>query len=138
MKVLGCLGFYSCYIKNLLVDSQPFHDLKNDSTPFHWTEERETLFNSIKKRIHKKTVLAVPSTYYPFHIRMDSSNVGRGCIFIQQFHEGKRNISCNSRVFDKGEQKNVYSSSRTIWNRNSSPDIRTLHNWITISYLPIL
>ena len=24
MKVLGCLGFYSCYIKNLHVDSQPF------------------------------------------------------------------------------------------------------------------
>ena len=27
MKVLGCLGFYSCYIKNLHVDSQPFYDL---------------------------------------------------------------------------------------------------------------
>ena len=24
MKVLGCLGFYSCYIKNLHVDSQPY------------------------------------------------------------------------------------------------------------------
>ena len=37
MKVLGCLGFYSCYIKNLNVDSQPFYDLIEDSTPFHWT-----------------------------------------------------------------------------------------------------
>ena len=37
MKVLGCLGFYSCYIKNLHVDSQPFYDLIKDSTPFHWT-----------------------------------------------------------------------------------------------------
>ena len=27
MKILGCLGFYSCYIKNLHVDSQPFYDL---------------------------------------------------------------------------------------------------------------
>ena len=35
MKVLGCLGFYSCYIKNLHVDSQPFYDLIKDSTPFH-------------------------------------------------------------------------------------------------------
>ena len=26
MKVLGCLGLYSCYIKNLHVDSQPFFD----------------------------------------------------------------------------------------------------------------
>ena len=27
MKVLGCLGFYSCFIKNLHVDSQPFYEL---------------------------------------------------------------------------------------------------------------
>ena len=49
MKVLGCLGFYSRYIKNLHVDSQPFYDLIKVSTPFHWTGEHEALFNSIKK-----------------------------------------------------------------------------------------
>ena len=62
MKVLGCLGFYSYYIKNLHVDSQPFYDLIRDSSPFHWTEEHEALFNSIKAKIHKDTVPAVPST----------------------------------------------------------------------------
>ena len=105
MKVLGCLGFYSCYIKSLQVDSQPFYDLIKDSTPFYWTEEHEALFNSIKERIHKDTVLAVPSTDYPFHIHVDSSNVRTGCILIQQFPEGERIISFNSRVFDKAEQK---------------------------------
>ena len=105
MKVFGCLGFYSCYIKNLHVDSQPIYDLIEDSLPFHWTEEHETLFNSIKERIHKDTVLTVPSTNYTFHIHVDSSNLGKGCIFIQQFPEGKRIISLNSRVFDKAEQK---------------------------------
>ena len=43
MKVLGCLGFYSCYIKNLHVDSQPFYDLIKDSTPFHWTYEHQKI-----------------------------------------------------------------------------------------------
>ena len=105
MKVLGCLGFYSCYFKNLHVNSQTFCDLIKDSTPFHWTEEHESLFNSIKERIHNFTVLAVPSTEYPFHIHVDSSNVDTGCILIQQFPEGKRFISFNSRVFDKAEQK---------------------------------
>ena len=41
MKVLGCLGFYSCHIRNLHVDNHPFYDLVEDSTPFHWTEEHE-------------------------------------------------------------------------------------------------
>ena len=27
MKLLGCLDFYCCYIKNLHVDSQPFYEL---------------------------------------------------------------------------------------------------------------
>ena len=105
MKVLGCLGFYSCYIKNLHVDSQPFYDLIKDSTPFHWTHEHEKLFQAIKDRISEDTILAVPSTDYPFHIHVDSSNVGTGCILIQQFPEGKRVISFNSRIFDKAEQK---------------------------------
>ena len=105
MKVLGCLASYSCYIKNLHVDSQPFYDLIKDSTSFHWTDEHEKLFQSIKDRISEDTRLAVPSKDYPFHIHVDSSNVGTGCILIQQFPEGKRIISFNSRVFDKTEQK---------------------------------
>ena len=105
MKVMGCLGFYSCYIKNLHLDSQPFYDLIKDSTRFYWTEEHGKLINSIKERIRKDTDLAVPSTDYPFHIHADSSNVGTGSILIQQFPEGKRIILFNSRVFDKTEQK---------------------------------
>ena len=138
MKVLGCLGFYKCYIMNLHNDSQPSYDLIKGSTPCHWTEGHEKLFNSIKERIHKDTVLAVPSTDYPFHIHVDSSNVGTGCILIQQFPERKRIISFNSRAFDKTQHKNVHSSSRTMCNRISSPHIRTLHYRITISHLSLL
>ena len=114
-KVLGCLGFYSCYIKNLYVrDSQPFYDMIKDSTSFHWTDEHEKLFQSIKDRISEDTILAVPSTDYPFHIHVDSSNVGTGCILIQQFPEGKRIISFNSRVFDKAEQKMLHSTESFV------------------------
>ena len=105
MKVLGCLGFYSCYIKNLHVDSQPFYDFIRDSTPFQWTHEHENLFQSIKDRISEVTILAVPSTDYPFHIHVDSSNVGTSYILIQKFPEGKRIISFNSGIFAKAKQK---------------------------------
>ena len=105
MKILGCLGFYSCYIRNLHGDSQPLYYLIKDSTLFHWTHEHEKLFQAIKDRISEDTILAVPSTNYPFHIHVDSSNEGTGCILIQQFPEGKQIISFNSRIFDKAEQK---------------------------------
>ena len=105
MKLLGCLGFYSCYIKKLHVDSQLFYDSIYDSTPFHWTYEYEKLFQSIKDRINEDTILAVPATDYLFHIHVGSSIVGTGCTLMQQFPEGKRIISFNSRNFDKAEHK---------------------------------
>ena len=101
MIVLGCLGFYSCYIKIFHIDSKPFYDLIRDPTSFHWTEEHKKIFQMIKDRISEDTILAIPSPDYPFHIHVDSSNVATGCILIQQFPERKRIISFNSRVFDK-------------------------------------
>ena len=68
-------------------------------------EQHEALFNQIKERISEDTILAVPSTEDPFHIHVDTSNVGTGCILVQQFPEGKRIVSFHSRVFDKAEQK---------------------------------
>ena len=50
-KVLGWLGCYCCYMKNLHVNCQPFCDLIKDSTPFHWTNEHEKFSESIKNRI---------------------------------------------------------------------------------------
>ena len=79
MKILGCFGFYSCYIRNVHVDSQPFYDLIMDSTLLHWTHEHETQFQSVKDRFSEDTILAVTSTDYPFHTHVDSSNIGKGC-----------------------------------------------------------
>ena len=75
------------------------------TTPFHWTNDHEKLIQSIKDRISEDNILAVPSTDYPLHIHVDSSNVGKGCILIQQFLEGKPIIFFNWRNFDKAEQK---------------------------------
>ena len=87
------------------MDSKPFYDLIRDSTSFHWTEEQEKIFQMIKDRISEDAIPAMPSTEYPFHIHVDSSNIGTGCILIQQFPKRKPIISFNSRIFDKAEQK---------------------------------
>ena len=105
MRVLVCLGFYSSYIKNLLVDSKPFHELTRDDVPFERTAEHETLFNDLKDRIGEDTILAIPSERYLFRIHVDSSSVGTGFILVQELPEGKRIVSSNSRIFNKSEQK---------------------------------
>ena len=105
VKVIGCLGFCSCYIKNLHVGSPPLYESIKDTTPFKWTEQHEEHFKEIKTRITEDNTLEVPLTEYPFHIHVDSSNVGIGCILVQQYPDGKRIVSFNSRVFDDAERK---------------------------------
>ena len=94
-----------CYIKNFHVDSKPFYDLNRDSTSISWIEVHEKIFQMIMDRISEDTILAIPSTEYFFPIHVDSFNPGTGRILIQQFPEGKRIISFNSRFFDEAEQK---------------------------------
>ena len=63
-----------------------------------------------KFKEHKQEVChdisnAFPSNDPPFHIHADSSNLGTGCVLIEDFLNRKRMISANSRGFDKAEQK---------------------------------
>ena len=75
------------------------------SALFYWTENHERIFQIRKDIINEDTIFTIPSTEYLFHIHVDSSNEGTGCILIQQFPGGKRIIFFNSRIFDKAEQK---------------------------------
>ena len=71
------------------MDSKAFCDLTIDSTTFHWINEHEKLLQSIKDRVSEGTIPAVPSTDYPFHVHVDSSNVCTRCILTQTFPKKK-------------------------------------------------
>ena len=99
MKCFVCLGFYSCYIKNLHVDSQPFYDMIKDWTPFHWTHEHGKLFQSVKNRIIEDTILAVPSCDYRFQILVDSSKMSELAVFQSNSFLGENESSPSTRGF---------------------------------------
>ena len=101
MRILVSLSFYSTLIKNLHVDSKPSYELLRDDVPFKWTKEHEELFRNIKDRISEETIIAVRNPKYPFHFHVDSSSIGFGSILVQEFPNGKRIVSFNSRVLTK-------------------------------------
>ena len=76
----------------------------------------------------------MPSTDYPFHIHVDSSYVGTGCILIPQFPAGKRIISFYSKIFDKAEQK-MSTLHRQLCGIVSA--IQTYEHYIIGSLFPI-
>ena len=101
LKVMSCLGVYSCSLENCHANSQLFYILSKVLTSPHWTDEHENCFQSIKEKISEDTNFAVHSRDYTFLFLVTSSKVGTGCILIEQFPEGERILSFNTRVFDK-------------------------------------
>ena len=72
---------------------------------FKWEGEHKKELNTIKEKFALDISLANLNANCPFHIHADSSNLGNGCILIQQFPDRRRIVSANSRVFDKAERK---------------------------------
>ena len=105
MRVIGSFGWYSHYMKNLRVNCKPLHELTHDNTPFHWTNEHDQVFKQIKEDISSGTVLAIPDVSYPFHIHLDSSNVGTFSILIQEFRE-RKGLFLSIREFSTKLNKN--------------------------------
>ena len=105
LRVLGMMGFYRTCILNFHIDAKPLYDLTKDTTLFKWLPEHEKVFTDLKQRFCHDISKAFPSNEYPFHIHADSSNLGTGCVLIQDFPDRKRMISANSRVFDRLNRK---------------------------------
>ena len=90
LGVLVVMGFYSTYIINFHVDAKCLYELANSSDKFHWLPCHEEVFQKLKDKFCHDISNAIPNVNYPFHINADSSNVGTGCILIQDFPERKR------------------------------------------------
>ena len=105
LSVLGAMGFYANYVINHHIDAKPLYDLVKNKTNFECLDSHQQVFDKLKAKFVHDISVAIPNPKYPFHIHADSSNLGTGSILIQQFPEGKRIVSANSRVFDKAEQK---------------------------------
>ena len=105
MRILGSLGFYSIFIKDLHVDSKPFDEILRDDVPFKWTRELEKLFQNIRDRISEETILTVPNPKYPFHFHVESSSIGTGSFLVHGFSIRKVIVLVESSVFKKDEQK---------------------------------
>ena len=101
LGVLGAMGFYSTYIINFHVDEKCLFELANSNDNFQWLPCHEEVFQKLKDKFCHDISNATPFVNYPFHIHADSSNVGTGCILIQDLPEGISIFSANSRHFDK-------------------------------------
>ncbi|CAF0802378.1 unnamed protein product [Brachionus calyciflorus] len=74
---LGLCNFYRRFIMNYSLIAQPLFYLCSKSIKFEWSDECETAFNELKKKLSSYPVLRLPDVNKTFFLTTDASGYGK-------------------------------------------------------------
>ena len=97
---LGLAGYYRKFVADFAKIARPLTQLLHKDTKYEWTEECQTSFDELKKRLTSSPVLALPQGTEGFEIFSDASKQGLGCVLMQN----GRVIAYASRQLKKYEE----------------------------------
>jgi hypothetical protein len=80
---LGLAGYCRRFIKDFSKIVKPMTRLLEKNKDFDWTEECQTSFEELKKRLTLALVLILPDITKKFNIYCDASRQGLGCVLMQ-------------------------------------------------------
>ena len=66
--------------------AKPLTELTKKDEPYVWTKAREEAYQILKQRLVTAPVLVQPDITRPFEVYCDASNVGLGCVLLQDEH----------------------------------------------------
>jgi hypothetical protein len=81
---LGLAGYYQRFIENFSKIAKPLTSLLEKSVDFSWTDERQKVFEELKKRLTTVPVLTLPDQSKRFTVYCDASRDGLGCVLMQE------------------------------------------------------
>ena len=90
---LGLVGYYRRFVEGFSKMVSPLTQLTRKGQPFSLTDECETCFEDMKRRLTTAPVLAIPDTTKIFKVYYDASYQGLGCVLMQD----KRPVAYASR-----------------------------------------
>nr|GEY00187.1 hypothetical protein [Tanacetum cinerariifolium] len=80
---LGLAGHYRRFVEGFSRLALPLTKLIRKGEKFVWDEEREKIFEELKKRLVSAPILTLPSGSGSFQIYSDASKKGLGCVIMQ-------------------------------------------------------
>ena len=80
---LGLAGYYRRFVEGFSRLALPLTQLMRKGEKFVWTDERESSFEELKKRLVSAPILTLPSGSGGFQIYSDASKKGLGCVLTQ-------------------------------------------------------
>ena len=105
-QFLGLANYYRRFVKDFAAIAKPLHRLTEKTAKFEWTNECQTAFEEIRRRLVTAPILAFPDYERAFILDTDASDIGIGAVLSQVQEDGsERVIAYVSRVLTKPEQR---------------------------------
>ena len=80
---IGFANFYRRFIKDFSKICRPLHDLTKKDVPFVWGDKQQQAFDTLKKCLCSKPILAIPKDDAPFRVEADCSQYAMGGVLSQ-------------------------------------------------------
>jgi len=93
---LGLASYYWRFICRFAEVAEPLHCLQEKAISFQWSEQHNSAFEILKRRLSSAPVLAFPQSSDTFILDTDASEHGIGAVLSQNQHGVERVIADGS------------------------------------------
>ena len=105
-KFLGLASYYRRFVKDFATIAKPWCRLTEKNVVFRWTNEAQTAFVELRRRLVTTPTLAFPDYDFSFILDTDASDVGVGAVLSQRQRDGsERVIAYGSRTLSRPERR---------------------------------
>ena len=101
---LGLASYYRRFILKFADVAAPLHRLQEKAVSFQWSEQCNSAFETLKRRLSSAPVLAFPRSSDTFILDTDASEHGIGAVLSQNQCGIERVIAYGSRTLTKSER----------------------------------
>ncbi|XP_056694933.1 uncharacterized protein [Spinacia oleracea] len=81
---MGLAGYYRRFVQDFSKVALPITRLVRKNTKFEWSDDCESAFQELKRRLTTAPILTLPSGTEGFVIYSDASKYGLGCVLMQK------------------------------------------------------
>ena len=105
-SVICALSYYRKFIPHFAELARPIMELGSlHPKCFKWTDEHETKFRTLIRRICENSILHLPDPTKPYYVQTDASQyAGAGRVYQKDEEGHERILACVSRTFTKTER----------------------------------
>ena len=102
---LGFCNFYRAFIRGFAHVARPLTQLTRKDATWQWGIEQQEAFDTLKKRVTSKPILAQPNLAEQFVLEVDVSGYAVGAVLLQRKEDNKLHpIGYFSSTLNEAEQ----------------------------------